>query len=106
MNIMYDQSSHPNLFLGVTTALREGGIESRGPSLSGGPMTRPMLDNIERYLQIKSMKFSIADEVKKWCDGRSPCMLPAFSDSMEIMNGQDPAADFVLLLYSAKEGDM
>ena len=106
MNVMYDASSHPNLFLGVMTALREGGIESHGPKLSGGPMTAQMLKNIEHYLQIKSAKFSIADEVRKWCDGRSPCVFPAFSDSMEIMNGQDPAADFVLLLYSAKEGDM
>lgn len=104
--VMFSEQTHPKLHTAVTAALRIVGIEAMTRGLSGGPLTVDMLRNAERWLMVRAMRFNIAEEVVKWADGRSPCIFPTFSDAMEIMNGQDPGADVVLLLYSAISGDL
>jgi hypothetical protein len=104
--VMFSEQTHPKLHTAVTAALRVVGVEVMTRSLSGGPLTADMLRNAERWLMVRSMRFDIAEEVVKWTDGRGPCIFSTFSDAMEIMNGQDPGADVVLLLYSAVSEDL
>jgi len=107
MVALYDNKSHPLLFAAVNVALERGGITRRSPKLSGGSLTLPMLDTAEKYLEIlQRADVDVVKAVHAFLDELPVTPFPVKEIAAMMPNGYHPAADVVLLLHSAFEGDM